>query len=160
MGESTSFCEMGNIQIHKKEIWTTGLNTCIFLCIKTKKCYIGWHFNYCNTRGVNMNRIKFILDSIKKNEFIEGYIIPGEDRNKDLSLKPNCKTMKMNKQTNPFESRNYFLYILKKYKWYKKISHKNPVKSYKHFIMLDKDGLKKAQNDNLFNENCILDAGK
>ena len=51
MIDSKAFCEMGNIQVHPTHVWTTGLNTCIFMCIKTTKCYIGWHFNASNITG-------------------------------------------------------------------------------------------------------------
>ena len=159
MVDSKALCEMGNVNIHKTHIWTTGLNTCIFLCIRTKHCYIGWHFNEINCRGDNMNRINGILNSIKKNEFIEGYIIPGCDRNRNLSLKSDCFTVKCNPQIDRLESGNYFISKLKKFKWFKKLKKFPPVKSYKHFIILNKNGFGWWENDKEFDKGCVFDAG-
>ena len=52
------YVETGNIQMHPTRIITTGLNTCIFLVIKTINGVIGWHFSRNNMNDDNNNMKK------------------------------------------------------------------------------------------------------
>ena len=70
------------------EITTMGLSTCMCLCIITKHGIIMWHYGILNkTNGLNMKRVSTLLNTIKNEDVIHVYLIPGIDRNKDLSLK-------------------------------------------------------------------------
>ena len=105
-----------------------------------------------------MNRIKTILNTIKDNDVISGFIVPGVDRKTDLSLKHNCKTMIYQKGLDPYKSRNFFISFLKKYNWFRKLVKTQSFESYKTFIVINKDGLCTWQDDKRFDAGCVFDA--
>jgi hypothetical protein len=65
------FVDTYNINIGDNNgIFTMGLSTCIFLFIKTTKSIIGWHFGEKNMKGLNMERINCLLNTIKEKDVI------------------------------------------------------------------------------------------
>jgi len=153
----------GDIGIDKKKIWTTGLGTCIFLCIRTKNCYIGWHFaaDY-NMYNVNMDRVKAVLDSVK--DVIDVFLVKGSDRDDDFKLKSDCRTLQYRPAMRNLTtlSRSFLMEYLDQYPWFKQVIFVKSVKYYKEFISFG-DGLPKPitlRNDELFDDICIVDGGK
>ena len=155
------YVETGNIQMNSKRIITTGLNTCIYIVIKTKFAVIGWHFSRDNMSGKNMERIVTIFNNIK-DSFVSGYIIPGEDRQRDLTLHKDSRTMKTFPNLDPAESRDFLVSIISKYPWYQKLNQLNRIKNYKQFVIFEKSKeLPYIIDDSkLFDSGCNYDAGK
>ena len=153
----------GDIGIDRDKIWTTGLNTCIFLCIRTETSYIGWHFSSdCMGYGLNMARVKAVLDTIKN--VINVFIVKGDDRDDELKLKPNSRTLQYRPElrNNTTQSRDFLLNFLNKYSWFKEAVIEKGVGNYKEFVLFGK-GLPKPiyiRNDKLFDDICIVDGGK
>ena len=158
----TNFVNTNDIQINKNMLVTCGLNTCMFICIRTSSYLVGWHASKANSLGVNMKRISFILNRINKKEFIEGYIIPGIDRKKDLSLKKDCRTMKIYPNTDPVYSRNFILDTLRQYPWGKKMKVLHRVTDYKHLIFFTINRSKpfEVKDKDFHDKTCCFDGGK
>ena len=79
------FVHTYNININdKRGVYTMGLSTCMFLCIKPTNSTIGWHFGAENMIGYNMDRITSVLDIIKPEDVLKVYLIPGVDRDNNL----------------------------------------------------------------------------
>ena len=56
------FVDTYNINVDNKDgIFTMGLSTCMFLCIKTTKSIIGWHYGAENMNELNMKRINCLF---------------------------------------------------------------------------------------------------
>jgi len=141
-------------------IATMGLSTCMCLCIITKRGVILWHYGATNIRGVNMNRITALLNTIKTEDIIRVYLVPGVDRNKDLSLKTDCRTMQYRPNTNPYESRDWLFSFLQKYTWNKKLEVINHVKHFKEIVVFNKEGVKYGRDDTFFDRMCVCNAEK
>lgn len=151
--------------INKGEIFTMGLSTCMCFVVITKKSIIMWHFSSENIYGYNMSKIKCLLDSIKISDVKKVFLVPGIDRNKDLSLKSDCRTMIYRPNTNPEYSRNWFMTFIKSYSWTKSLEILPNVEHYKELIVFEKDeskkinfGYKYGRNDDFFDKTCSLDA--
>ena len=145
------------------EITTMGLSTCMCLCIITKHGIIMWHYGILNkTNGLNMKRVSTLLNTIKNEDVIHVYLIPGIDRNKDLSLKSNCRTMLYRPNTNPTESRDWFLSFMEKYPWFTNLQVLNNVEHFKEFVIFHKNGneygYKYGRDESLFDSLCIIDS--
>lgn len=154
------FVETYNINIDTQGVWSTGFNTCMFLCIKTNKSMIGWHYGADNMNGLNMQRVKCILDTIPCVN--EAFLIPGVDRNDDLSLKKDCKTMQYFPHMDPNASRDWFLSFIGQYKWAGDIQIKPVIKHYKEFVYVTRNHETPIikRDDILFNIGCCFDAEK
>ena len=103
----------GDINIDADGVWTTGLSTCMFLCIQTSDAYVGWHFADANTNGDNMRRVHAILRTLKEVQHI--FLVPGVDRDENYALKAACRTMRYRPGTDPHKSRDFFLQVLRSY---------------------------------------------
>jgi|LakMenE18May11ns_1017448.scaffolds.fasta_scaffold9188949_1 hypothetical protein len=153
--------------ISEGKIFTMGLSTCMCFVVITKKCIIMWHFSSQNINGVNMARVKGLLDTIKLPDIIKVFLVPGIDRNEDLSLKADCRTMVYRPDTNPEHSRNWFMAFIQSYSWAKSLEILPHVNHYKELVIFEKDETKKinfaytyGRNDDFHDSMCILDAEK
>ena len=144
------------------KIFTMGLSTCMCLCVVTKKGIIMWHYGIPNTTGLNMNRVSSLLNTIQNKDVIRVYIIPGIDRNTDLSLKTNCRTMLYRPNTNPTESRDWFMSFMAKYPWFSRLELLERVAHYKELVIFHKTdkehGYNYGRDDVFFDSLCVLDA--
>jgi hypothetical protein len=132
----------GNVNSHPKQLVCTGMNTCMFVAIKTKTCLVGWHAASIDgmggTRGRKMMAVFRALSEINKDNFVDGYIIPGEDREADsLNLKADCRSMREHPWVDPTESRRFIQGVLNEFDWSRKLKTLRPVSSYKDFVVLD-----------------------
>ncbi len=157
------FVDTYNIDmIGNGKIFTMGLSTCICLCVVTKNGIIMWHYGICNTTGLNMNRVSALLNTIQNKDVIRVYIIPGIDRNVDLSLKANCRTMLYRPNTNPTESLNWLMSFMAKYSWFSRLEILEHVAHYKEIVIFHKIdneyGYNYDRDDNFFDSLCILDS--
>ena len=153
--------------IGEGKIFTMGLSTCMCFVVITKKCIIMWHFSSQNINGDNMVRVKVLLNTIKSEDVEKVFLVPGIDRNKDLSLKADCRTMIYRPNTNPEYSRNWFMDFIKSYSWAKNLEILPSVKHYKELIIFKKNNTKKInfsyiykRNDKIHDSMCLLDAEK
>jgi len=149
----------GDIAIDTDAVYTCGMNTCMFLCISTKKYVIGWHFSWENTQGLNMLRVRHLLDTVKDVQNV--CLIPGADRQIDLSLNPECRTMREHPNVDPQFSAEYFIDFISQYEWADNVRVCWPINHYKEFVRFDrKDGRPCiARNDEAFDKMCYYDAG-
>ena len=113
---------MGQVLIGPRtsQLYTVGLNTCIFVVVQTSKCTIAWHSKH----EFDQDKVNSIRDTFKKigtdayGEFERGFIIPGVDRDKTLSLKPSSRTMRLHGAIlDPNESKNFILGLLNSFDW-------------------------------------------
>eukprot|EP00956_Cyclotella_meneghiniana_P011717 scaffold16494_cov83-Cyclotella_meneghiniana.AAC.6 len=141
---------------------TTGLNTCMFLVVQTKLVTIAWHA--MGPRDThNVEEIKRVFRGVGKKygAFERGFIIPGVDRDKDLNLKPTCRTMRtFGSAIDPRESKEFVLGLLKEFDWADKLIRLTPPSSYKDFVVVDRyHKLPWAFSDvSKFDEGCVIDA--
>ena len=155
------FVDTYNINVDNKDgIFTMGLSTCMFLCIKTTKSIIGWHYGAENMNELNMKRINCLLKTIKDDDVIKVYLVPGVDRDKNLIIKKDCRTMKYRQNTNPTESRDWFFNFLKIFKWSEKLEVLEHVKHYKEIVIFNRDGYNYGRDDVYFDKMCNQDADK
>lgn len=137
-------------------VWTMGLSTCMFLCLHTKTAIIGWHFGAENMNGHNMKRVSCLLHSATT--VTKAYLVPGIDREKDLSLKQTSRTMRYRPGTIPTQSRDWLLHFLAQFAWFRQLQILNPVQHYKEIVTFDSVGCKYTRDDALFDKMCIQDA--
>ena len=102
------------------------------------------------------------LFTIQKKDVIRVYIIPGIDRNIDLSLKANCHTMLCRPNTNPTESRDWLMSFMSKYPWFSRLKLLEHVAHYKEIVIFHKTdkehGYNYGRDDNFFDSLCVLDS--
>ncbi|OEU13207.1 hypothetical protein FRACYDRAFT_241538 [Fragilariopsis cylindrus CCMP1102] len=100
--EDTCKVSTGKVKTNPQELITSGLNTCIFVVIKTRTQMIGWHASAtCPLRPAQT-----LFRSVRKEDFVSGFIVPREDRIEgSLHLKPTCRTMRLLPCTDPTYSR-------------------------------------------------------
>lgn len=139
-----------------KSVWTMGLSTCIFVCIRTENAVIGWHFGAENMKGVNMNRISCLLHL--QTNIKEVYLIPGVDRQNDLTLKQSSRTMRYRPDTDPAASRDWLFTYLASFSWSNQIKILAPPRHYKEIVIVSLDSILYKRNDAVFNAMCIEDA--
>jgi hypothetical protein len=155
------FVDTYNINIGDNNgIFTMGLSTCMFLCIKTTKSIIGWHFGEKNMKGLNMERINCLLNTIKEKDVIKVFLVPGIDRDNSLAIKKDCRTMKYRLNTNPIKSRDWFLNFIKSYKWSNKLKILEHVKHYKEIVVFNGNGYNYGRDDVYFDKMCKHNAEK
>ena len=144
------------------KIFTMGLSTCMCLCVVTKNGIIMWHYGIPNTTGLNMKRVSALFNTIQNKDVIRVYMVPGTDRNTDLSLKANCRTMLYRPNTNPTESRDWFMSFMAKYPWFSRLELLEHVAHYKELVVFHKTnkehGYNYGRDDNFFDSLCVLDA--
>eukprot|EP00923_Selenidium_pygospionis_P023047 GHVN01039976.1.p1 GENE.GHVN01039976.1~~GHVN01039976.1.p1 ORF type:complete len:268 (-),score=25.54 GHVN01039976.1:73-876(-) len=122
------------IKSHPREVMTTGMNTCMFVVVKTTTEVIGWHASVQSNESCVRNKLK----SVSKENFISGFIVPGEDREPvTMDLKFSCRTMQTCPWKDPTESRRIVLGILRDFQFYENLEVMPPVKSYKDFVVFD-----------------------
>ena len=112
-----------------------------------------------------MSRVKCLLDTIQLLDVIKVFLVPGVDRNKDLSLKADCRTMVYRPGTNPERSRNWFMAFIQSYRWSQSLEILPPVNHYKELVVFEKDETKQyactyGRDDDFFDSVCIVDAEK
>ena len=152
------FVETNKIKSNPREVITTGMNTCLFVVVKTTNEVIGWHASLES----NLSPVRKKLKAISKSEFLSGFIIPGEDREAGtLDLKPTSRQMQLIPFTDPTNSRRILLDFLKKFEWYAHLEVMPPVKSYKDFVVFDMVHKKPYAFSDVaqFDEGCTFDAG-
>ena len=154
------FVNTYDINIDNIGVWTMGLSTCMFIGIKTTKSFIGWHYGAENMYGLNMKRILCLLKTIKDEDVLRVYLIPGADRDKDLSLTKDCRTMKYRPNTIPTESRDWLFNFMRIYNWWDKLETLEPVEDYKEIVKINRIGYEHGRNDELHDMMCIQDAEK
>ena len=65
----------GEISLSTEGVWTTGLSTCIFVCIRSGRGpFVGWHFAASNAEGERMDRVRGILRTLVGTE--RAYLVP------------------------------------------------------------------------------------
>jgi hypothetical protein len=150
----------GDINVDPDGVWTTGLNTCIFLCIETSNGYIGWHFSSENADGLNMRRVHAILSTITGVK--HAYIVPGVDRNEDMSLKATSRTMRLKPHIDPYKSRDFFLGVLRHYSLLDVARQSTGLNHYKQFVFFGKEYRAPAfgRDDAAFDSGCVRDGEK
>jgi hypothetical protein len=157
--EDSCLVETGKVMVNPSQLITTGLNTCIYVVIKTKtRGMIGWHASIASDHG--MSRARSLFSDIPKNDFVSGFIIPGEDRIKgSLHLKPSCRTMRVMPWTDPTSSKTKILSTLQDFDWYDRLEILAPVQSYKDFVVFDMAHKRPYvfSNTHLFDEGCTFD---
>jgi hypothetical protein len=129
-------CIVGTNEIksNPREVITVGMNTCIFVVVKTTREVVGWHASMKS----NLAFVRKKLKAVSASEFVSGFIIPGEDRKEGtLDLKPTCRTILQMPWTDPTHSRRVILEFLKTFEWYQSLEVMPPIKSYKDFVVFD-----------------------
>ncbi len=144
-------------------IGTIGLSTCMCLCIVTKNAAILWHYGILNkTQGTNMKRILALLSTIRDDDVLHVYLVPGADRDRDLALRPDCRTMRCRPNTSRTDSRDWFMNLLKDYSWSSRLQILEQVAHYKEFVVFNKTNNKClyscGRNDAIFDKICVVDA--
>lgn len=146
------------IKSNPREVITTGMNTCMFILVKTTCEVIGWHASLES----NQSLVRKKLNSIFKSEFVSGFIIPGEDRKEGtLDLKPTCRTLMAMPWTDPTHSRRFILDLLKGFEFYESLQVMPPVNSYKDFVVFDMCHKRPYSFSDVaqFDQGCTFDAG-
>ena len=154
--DETCLVETGGVQTHPRELITTRMNTCIFVVIKTKTQMIGWHASANKPAGP----AESLFQSVKKEDFVSGFIIPGEDRIEGtLNLKPTCRTMRELPWTDPEVSRRRIFSVLRRFAWFDKLEILAPVNIYKDFVVFDMVHRRPFtySNTELFDQGCAFD---
>lgn len=149
--------ETNTFRSNPREVISTGMNTCMFVTIKTKNEIVGWHASVTIPRRDSLHKK---LSSITKENFVSGFIVPGEDRKEGtLDLKPTCRTMKAMPWTDPSHSRKLILNFLKQFEWYDKLEVMLPVKSYKDFVVFDMAHRRPYtfSDTEMFDQGCTFD---
>lgn len=144
----------GKVKENPRELITTGMNTCIFVGIKTATRLIGWH------APGSFSEARSLFTSVRKEEIVSGYIVPGEDRMEgSLDLKPTCRTMRAFPWNDPTESRRQIFDFLQDFEWFKDLEILSPIKSYKDFVVFDMAHKKPHvfSNTELFDQGCAFD---
>ena len=120
---------------------TTGLNTCMFIVVRTELVTIAWHAK-CARDTPNIQEIKAVFRRVGKKygRFERGFVIPGVDRDEDLNLKPTCRTMRVfgPMGLDPRESKEFILGLLGEFDWSKRLEKLAPPEHYKDFIVIDR----------------------
>ena len=150
--------ESNKLKASPREVMTTGMNTCLFIVLKTKKEVIGWHASLASDFLAVRRKFK----SVAKNEVLSAFLVPGEDRDPEtLDLRPTCRQMRLLPFTDPTMSRRTILDFMEQFDWYESLEVLEPVKSYKDFVVFDMVHRKPYtfSDEALFNEGCTFDAG-
>jgi hypothetical protein len=153
--------ETGNIECHPVQLVTTGMNTCIFIVIKTTTGIVGWHA-YIDKMQAFLSSIQRTLKAIRMSDFVSGFIVPGEDREEGtLDLKPTCRTMRFMPWTDPTKSRRFILGFLDNFEWNDKLKILPAVQSYKDFVVFDMPHEEPYvfRDVAMFDQNCPFGAG-
>lgn len=112
--------ETGTIKMVKGkdcQLVTTGLNTCIFVVVKTSLGIIGWHATSQSSLRSSISTVRRAFKELVSFEnFACGFIIPGVDRDENLDLKPDCRTMRV-MGPDPRESKLFILGVLADFWW-------------------------------------------
>jgi hypothetical protein len=150
--------ETGKINSHPGQLVTTGMNTCIFVVIKTTTGIVGWHASIDNSQG--LPTIRRTLKAIRLSDFVSGFIVPGEDREEGtLDLKPTCRTMRIMPWTDPTTSRRFIMRFLDNFEWKNKLKILPAVQSYKDFVVFDTSHEEPYAFSDvaMFNQGCSFD---
>jgi hypothetical protein len=112
--DNTSLVVMAEINSNPDRLVTTGMNSCIFIVVKTTTRIIGWQASIENSPGKSREQrlpsIRRMFRNISMSDFVSAFVIPGEDRQEgSLDLKPTCRTMTEMPWTDPTESRRFIL---------------------------------------------------
>ena len=139
--EDSHFAEMGQLLVVNSSsyVLTTGLNTCIFVVVQTEGPTLAWHATHEHQPSVIAHlRAEFQKVGSTYGRFIRGFIIPGVDRDADLNLKPNSRTMReLGAFTDPAASKNFILGILSEFECAKQVMTVPPPNHYKDFVVVD-----------------------
>ena len=134
--------QTGCITISNDRIFTCGLNTCVFVAIRTQRGQlIGWHASSQNMVPGDeaMAEVDWLFASIKRNKDVERcFIVPGVDRAADMTLKPDCRQMREIPGTEPRESWTFYSGVLQRYNLLQHAEFLPPPGSYKDFIVFDR----------------------
>jgi hypothetical protein len=163
--DDTNLVETANINSNPERLVTTGMNSCIFIVIKTTTRIIGWHASNMNAPGGSLQHrlvgIRRLFRSVSMSDFVSGFVIPGEDRQEgSLDLKPNCRTMTVWPWVDPTESRRFILGVLDAFEWKNRMQLLPPVQSYKDFVVCDHQHNKPYtfSDVQMFGQGCTFDA--
>jgi hypothetical protein len=119
------------------------MNTCMLVVVKTANAgLIGWHASVqYDTGGVfshKLARIKKAFDSIKMEDLISGFIVPGDEREANtLDLKRTCKSMRARPWGDNTKSRKFIMSFLNTCVWGSCLEIMEPVESYRDFVVFD-----------------------
>ena len=164
--EDRKLVETANIKSHPGQLVTTGMNTCLFVVIKTTNCIIGWHASAENAPDGQwhnkLSGIRRTFMSIEMSDFVSGFIVPGEDREEvTLDLKPTSRTMRLFPATDATASRRFILGFLDNFEWANQLEILPAVQSYKDFVVLDMSHRKPYifSDVAMFDQGCSFDGG-
>jgi hypothetical protein len=148
---------MGKVETNPRELITTGMNTCIFVVIKTRTEMICWHASIDRSMSPALS----LFRSVRKEDFVSGFIVPGEDRIEGtMDLKSTCRTMRAFPWTDPTHSRTMIFNALREFEWFDDLEVLAPVESYKDFVVFDMVHKRpySFSNTQRFDQGCAFDA--
>lgn len=118
-------------------VFTTGLNTCIFVVVQTAGPTLAWHAKH-DPSAIALVRGEFKKVGSTYGRFIRGFVIPGVDRDDNLNLKPASRTMReLGAFTDPARSKNFILGFLSEFGWASQLVTVSPPNHYKDFVVVD-----------------------
>lgn len=140
---------------------TLGMSTCIFLCIVTTLNIIGWHYSATNMHGDRMHAVQQALGSVRDEAVQHVYLVAGVDRDPNtLAILPDSRQMRELPETNPDESRDWFVAYLQQYPWMRRVEQLHNVTHYKEIVQFHKGGYEYIRDDTFFDTICTFDAEK
>jgi len=151
--------ETNMFKANPRELITTGMNTCMFVVVKTKSEILGWHASI-ESLATRRAAIREKFGAVTEEDFVSAFLVPGEDREESsLLLKPTCRTMRRLPWTDPSNSRDLILDFLKEFEWFKDLETTPPVGSYKDFVVFDMAHRRPYtfSNPSLFDSGCTFD---
>ena len=164
--DDTNLVVTANFNSSFERLVTTGMNSCMFIVVKTTTCIIGWHASILNFPGGSQQEqlfsIRKMFRNISMSDFVSGFVIPGEDRQEgSLDLKPTCRTMTEMPWTDPTKSRRLIMGFLDAFEWSNRMQFLPPVQSYKDFVVCDNLHKKPYtfSDVKMFDQGCDFDAG-
>jgi hypothetical protein len=168
VGQQT-LVQTSHVQVHPSQLVTTGLNTCIYVVVKTRRSIIGWHASSENVLGDNMGTVRAAFQKVNSSQggvgrfdrsgFVRGFIVPGVDRDDNLDLRLDCRSMLMHPWIDPTQSRRFVRGVLAEFDWGNKLEILASPQSYKDFVVCDAAHAEPYTFSDvaMFDDNCTYD---
>ena len=138
------------------QLITTGLNTCIFVVVKTSNMLIGWHASLSSPT----DQVVRAFNMVDSSDFECGFIIPGVDRDTNLDLKRDCRTMRAQPWGDASESKRFILGTMDQFKWADQLVVLPILTDFKDFVVFDHAHARPYtfSDPSLFDEGCEVNA--